>query len=316
LDIKEYKKGDEIGILDLFESVFNKKMSLEYWEWRFIKNPIHKNPMITLMWDDDKIVGHYAISPNKMQINDKTYLAALSMTTMTHPKYSGRGIFTKLATSLYKKEFERSELSLVWGFPNNNSHRGFIKNLKWKNACVIPTLTLDVPSFKYIESNKIDSFREVKSISLDNVKVHDKCVQNYDIKLNKDLNYFNWRYTENPESQYIILEMQDSAFVVAKLYETNSTHEIDILEWSIPIDFNFTKEALNAILQCFAEKFTITKINLWLPLNDKRHLDFEKLGFTNSAPLTYLGYSILNNNIGTKLSSDSWYFQMGDSDVY
>ena len=128
MEIKAYKLGDELKIIELFEQSFGKKMSLEYWKWRFSDNPFTSNIFIDLMWDNDLLVGHYAVSPVEMILEDKKILTALSMTTMTHPQYGGKGIFSKLAENLYKRLTEEG-YTMVWGFPNNNSHYGFNKNL-------------------------------------------------------------------------------------------------------------------------------------------------------------------------------------------
>lgn len=96
MEIRDYKPGDEKQILKLFEYSFGKKLPEEYWHWRFIDNP-QKQIMIKLMWDKEILAGHYAVSPIEMIVHGEKILTALSMTTMTHPDYIGKGIFTQLA---------------------------------------------------------------------------------------------------------------------------------------------------------------------------------------------------------------------------
>ena len=96
MEIRNYSSGDEQKILELFSLVFKKEMSLDYWKWRFLDNP-ERMTMIKLMWDGDLLAGHYALSPMRLLIGDDVVLSGLSMTTMIHPKYFGKGIFTKLA---------------------------------------------------------------------------------------------------------------------------------------------------------------------------------------------------------------------------
>lgn len=36
--IRDYKKGDEEGITDLFESVFGKVMTVEQWRWKYLRS--------------------------------------------------------------------------------------------------------------------------------------------------------------------------------------------------------------------------------------------------------------------------------------
>ena len=82
MEIRKYKLGDENAILDLFKLSFKKEMSLDYWNWRFRDNPIGTQ-MIYLMWDNSKLVGHYAVSPNILSIGGDMCKSALSMTMVS-----------------------------------------------------------------------------------------------------------------------------------------------------------------------------------------------------------------------------------------
>lgn len=143
MKIRDYTNGDEIEIVKLFELVFGKPMSLEYWTWRFRDNPCSKYA-IKLMWNEQELIGHYAVSPVMLDVEGVAQLTGLSMTTMTHPGYTGLGIFQQLSEALYKDMKDMLGMTAVWGFPNNNSHRGFIKNLEWKDIGVIPMMSCEV----------------------------------------------------------------------------------------------------------------------------------------------------------------------------
>ena len=127
MEIRGYQAGDEEKIYELFKMAFKKEIVPDFWKWRFLDNPFHKEPFIDLMWDGDTLAGHYAVSPIGMKVNGESVLTALSMTTMTNPNYGGQGIFPKLADSIYKKLTDVN-VQYVWGFPNMNSHYSFIKN--------------------------------------------------------------------------------------------------------------------------------------------------------------------------------------------
>jgi len=87
--IKKYVQGDETSILKLFQLVFKKEMTQEFWEWRFKNNPFTEDVFIYLMWDGSNLIGHYAVSPVELKIKGEIIKTALSMTTMTHPDYGG-----------------------------------------------------------------------------------------------------------------------------------------------------------------------------------------------------------------------------------
>jgi len=127
--VREYIPGDEQKILKLFNVVFGRKLDLRFWNWRFIENPYGKG-IIRLMFDKGKLVGQYAVIPTPLWVKDKVHKAAFSMTTMTHPDYWGRGIFTELASEAYSY-CKQSGIKVVFGFPNENSYHGFTKKLGW-----------------------------------------------------------------------------------------------------------------------------------------------------------------------------------------
>ncbi len=317
MEIKNYSAGDEEKIFELFELAFSKKMSFKYWNWRFIQNPYSK-PMIKLMWDNDLLVGHYAVSPNNLNYFDEIILAALSMTTMTHPYYSGKGIFGTLAESLYGDYSANENLKAVWGFPNNNSHYGFIKNLNWKNLELFPSFSLSTQSFK---PTKNILFKSFKNFNSNHINAIDKTNKNYTIYLKRNLEYLNWRYSQNPINNYDHFEYENnenSFFVVTKKFNSfsdSTKQEIDVLELFIPNDFEIIHTCISNILEYYNDK-NISKINLWLPLNDPKHILFEKAGFVQNLPITYSGIVVLDDKYSKLSNNNHWYISMGDSDIY
>ncbi len=118
MEIKRYKKGDEREILKLFSIAFGKDLSMDFWKWRYLQNPFLEDPVINLMWDGTKLIGHYAVSPVVLNVKGESIMTSLSLTTMTHPEYGGKGIFTKLAEDLYQNMYSIENIEAVWGFPN------------------------------------------------------------------------------------------------------------------------------------------------------------------------------------------------------
>lgn len=312
MKILPYKAGDEHYILELFETSFGKKLLPQFWNWRFADHPSGRY-MIMLMWDGDRVVGHYALSPCKMIIQGQELMTALSMTTMTHPDYAGRGIFTQLADALYEEQHDSCGLAAVWGYPNNNSHYGFIKNVKWRNLEQVPTFSVEAKHVQHVSSsvNVVQDFANFK---------HDVYSQ-APARIQLDASYLNWRYMKNPVNKYVVFERQTNtgySFAVAKRYNSFSfpgQTEVDIMEWEVPDDAVIQSEFLFEIKEYFASD-NVRCINMWMPLNDSRHIQLEKLGFCNTAPITYFGVRLLNKDCDVLLDIRNWYYGMGYSDIY
>lgn len=314
MEIRPYQPGDEQQILELFKISFGKPLSEAYWKWRFADHP-EKKMMIMLMWDGDKLAGHYAVSPVRMLVEKEEILTALSMTTMTHPDYAGRGIFTELAEALYSTEKAANNLTAVWGYPNNNSHYGFIKNVQWKNLEQVPTFSVEVKMIEDVASQiQIGSGFETK---------HFKPEANpaFTIQVKRDVSYLRWRYSDNPVNEYVIFEsdIQGELFfaVVKKFasFQEAGKFEADILEWEVPADVKIQQQFLSAIKKHFGGS-QLSRINMWIPLNDPRHIQLEKIGFRNLAPITYSGIRLLNSEFASMLNSKNWHYNLGYSDIY
>jgi hypothetical protein len=313
MEIKNYKKTDEKHILELFKNSFGKSMSLEYWKWRFLQNPFDTSTYISLMWDNQLLVGHYAVSPVQMVFERKLQKTCLSMTTMTHSNYFGRGIFSQLSENLYAK-LKSEDFEMVWGFPNNNSHYGFKKNLNWKDINIIPMMN--------ISKEKVDKLK-TKVTYLKHAIIGDVIQKSLNlidarIRINKTKAYLNWRYVNNPIADYKIISLEgyvNSVVIYKKIpsFSKLNTFEIDIMELYFCDDLDVLKKLIYAI--SLEEKEDIIKFNLWKNIYDYNQIFFEKIGFIYSQPLTYLGYRSFTNNLLPE-NMKNWDISLGYSDVY
>lgn len=314
LDLRPYRSGDETAILALFNQSFGKPINLEFWNWRFRDNPV-AGPMIYLAWDGDILAAHYAVSPVILSIAGEEHLTALSMTTMTHPDYRGRGLFTTLANNLYMSLAEQGYL-MVWGFPNDQSHRGFIRDLDWQEVYEIPMFHLDMnilnsaPSVAapIVELDKLDERVDA---------LWEKVKTDHDITVRRDRKYLNWRFCLRPQNNYRVFGYVDGerllGYMIFKRYQT----EVDIVDILTMREKKVGIELLLAVLD-FCRQNDINGVNTWLPVHDPLHLDLEKFGFRNTHPVIYMGARLLKrfNEISDITNVRKWYFTMSDSDVF
>lgn len=315
MELRKYQPGDEKRILELFKLVFRQEMSEEYWNWRFLSNPFTKDKFIYLMWEGDELIGHYAVSPVEMNMKGELIKSALSMTTMTHPQYGGKGIFSKLAAALYEDLKNKYGYKLIWGFPNNNSHYGFIKNLGWQDVAIIPMFSMKLTESRINLGERV-SYKLMQNFEEEITKQLNNSENKFSI--NKTREYLQWRYVQNPDVDYKILQLSSSkTIVVYKSIESldeKGKYEIDILEILIENKIDNLTGLINAIL-INENKNQIIKFNIWKSLFSEERLLFEKLGFKNTLPLTYLSFLKLNN-IAEVEKFQTWEIGMGYSDVF
>lgn len=80
--------------------------------------------------EDNEPAAFYGVFACEVEYKGQIYLVAQSGDTMTHPNHARKGLFTKLAKHTYEY-CKQIGVNLVFGFPNQNSYPGFVKNLSW-----------------------------------------------------------------------------------------------------------------------------------------------------------------------------------------
>lgn len=317
MELIDYKVGDEVFIKELFELVFKQNYSIALWRWRFENNPAGQRK-IKLMWENDKLIGQYAVSPVDVIVNGSIAKSALSLGTMTHPEYEGKGVFKNLAKSLYESLKLEGYIG-VWGFPNNNSHGGFVHSLGWSNLGVQHSLAIASSSLK----GEQNAFNLTEfEISTFNIS-HQEFIQSFQnsshsIYVMKSYQYLNWRYCEKPEVNYhkYFGTINGTQFlIVFKIFQDslNNKIAINILELYLK-DFSVLHTLLTAIFNNL--KLNIDVINIWKSLFNTDHLKLERVGFKLSTPQTYVGILPFIENSETITSYTNWNLNMGDSDVF
>ncbi|MCD4743792.1 MAG: GNAT family N-acetyltransferase, partial [Desulfobacteraceae bacterium] len=150
--LRGYKGGDEKQISHLFFNNFPDTLDPELicktWLWQF-QNSFSKDSGVSVAELSDEIVAHYAVMWFPMCYQDRRISGAVSTATVTDKKARGKGLFTKLAKKVFT-EIETEGCKLVFGFPNSQSIRGFIKKLEWFEIAKFPLLIKPVNFFPFL----------------------------------------------------------------------------------------------------------------------------------------------------------------------
>jgi GNAT superfamily N-acetyltransferase len=234
--IRPYRPGDEERIVTLYRLVFREEMTEQHWRWRY-RQLGDGHPAIALAECDNGLVGHYAVRPVRMKIGDSVCSAALSLDTMVHPDYRGQGMFVKLAANLYES-VARQGIHLVYGFPNENSHHGFVSKLGWIDLCGPVPLFVKLLNLEHVLSKRLPAngltglaarltalglcvLRPTKSVevplgcTLQQVSSFDQRVDRlweqasgcFSIVAVRDQRYLNWRFAAKPANGYTIFAL-------------------------------------------------------------------------------------------------------------
>ena len=221
---------DEIPkLLSLFQAVYNRPLSSEYWQWRYYGNP-ECNTEVLVIEHQGRIIGMRPMSSFTFKVADKEIRATLFTNVITHPSFRRMGVFSSLIKEAAQLSKNRGD-KFIYTFPNKKSFPAYMKIKGWNHIDSIPLYIKPLRIYNYLhrkvkKSNFVNSLSalrkleinppaiEVKECQLSISKlnrfdkqidelwnnIHDK----YTIILKRDSQYLNWRYIQRPDVDYII----------------------------------------------------------------------------------------------------------------
>ena len=313
LVLRPYRPGDESAIRELFQRTYAREMSEAYWRWRFAESP-GGHAFVELAWAGDTLAGHYAVTQLGMLVEGAMVRTGLSGTTMTHPEYRGRGLFVDLARSTYVRMAEQG-LDYVWGFPNTNSHRGFIERLDWFDIHEVPTLEGPVGALP-VPPERPQEVEEIERATSEVDALWERVRASAAVSVIRDAAYVNWRFADNPSASYRLFVHRGASgcdgLAVTKRYG-DALQVVEMLcDDESDVGLTLVEEALRS-----ARAQGAARINLWLNVGTHLHRRLEKWGMVPTAPVTYLGAASLRAQASPAFRSyGNWRISMSDSDVY
>jgi GNAT superfamily N-acetyltransferase len=224
--IRDYREGDEEGILALRQQVFGDVDQVRRlpgtWRWQFCRNPAGK-PIFALAEDRGRIVGQYVVIPTRFSVHGEALTLALSCDTMIHPDYRRQGLFIALAQEVYRRMEQEGRMAAVWGFPNQASLTGFTRGLDWRLLAVYPLRIIPLRPLTLIRTHlgikkapgpgplkKKGAVRTIPELTVEPVTRFDRAYDDlWQRRRNlapiiqiRDAAYLNWRYTAVPDFGY------------------------------------------------------------------------------------------------------------------
>lgn len=119
---------DEPAVLELMRLSLGWKASdpnREFFRWKHVENPFGVSPA-WVAESDGEIVGFRTFMRWKFHAPEGTVDAVRAVDTATHPRFRGRGIFTRLTLHALD-EMEHDGVTFVFNTPNDQSRPGYIK---------------------------------------------------------------------------------------------------------------------------------------------------------------------------------------------
>tara|TARA_R110000765_G_scaffold141121_2_gene241886 strand:+ start:11 stop:1003 length:993 start_codon:yes stop_codon:yes gene_type:complete len=297
---------------------------IDFWLWinRFLSK---ENSIVVIVEYQQKVVGHYAIIPGEVVLDEKKYQIGFGIHAVIESEVNNLVSIFEVTNLAYKKAKELG-LKFIYGFPNKNYRLIQQKIERWQQIGLFSAYEIDINKYlintdlnKYQIEKITDSTKSILSLA----KIFDKKVnpktKNY---FDKSFLYYVNRYIKHPHKFYdsFLIKNQEgnSAIVILKKFRENNTikgHLIDFLHQE-----NFKFETIIDISIFILKKEKIDLLSLW-HINGEIKEIFENRGLEPKGFNTFFGLKFLDKDFkkthqDVLLDFNNWTLMMGDSDAF
>jgi hypothetical protein len=339
--------------LTLYEQIFennNDPKIKQRLEWMHENNPAKKK-YFSIYLDEkaNRPAALYAVFPVIFKSFTDKINAVQSIDTITDINYRGMGLFKKLALDCYKNASEDG-VNFVYGFPNEQSAPGFFKSLGWKPIAEVPFLIkpvnifyplqyklkknipfrlnlnlglkwlLSAPKNKYI-INDLPQFDEAYN------ELWQKFATTFNIGVNRDADYMNWRIANHPTEKYIVKSFKiadtlAAVFVLSVKAEKHSGKIGYILD--VIYDPAYISDIAYLFHKTIKEEFYKAKVDIilaWCFNHSQNYSIYKRNGFFDipkklqPIQLFFGANNFLDKDNKTFFEKKNWYLSYCDSDT-
>ncbi|WP_436346755.1 GNAT family N-acetyltransferase [Natronorubrum sp. FCH18a] len=149
--IRSFESSDRDALLSLYETVFDKDRSADWFRWKYTANPYVDHVPIVVAETDGELVGCRAFFALEMRIGDDEPIAFQPCDTMVHPAHQGQGLFSRMNEYALERYADGPPL-FCFNFPNEEAKPGNL-NHGWKEIGTVPTY--------YRPQDPVESVRKV-----------------------------------------------------------------------------------------------------------------------------------------------------------
>ena len=330
--VRPYRPGDESSILELFELVFDVKRDPGIWNWQFRDGPVGVHSYVGQR-DDGEIVSQFCSIPVRVRVRDRDVVFGQMVDSMVHPSFRGslkkKGLFATTVDTYVERYGHLEEEVIMMGLPNPEAYRigkklcGYVPMIKTylHRKPVIPDPTLPAlpedARFRHTEF----TVRLVDRFGPDHDEFFARLAPRHFAITHRDALHLNWRYADNPQWNYTIVELRTKSDGVLQGYAVTredwlEEYDFIIADWFVDADVPGACEALESSCVHLARRANKPRVYGMLnPMcSDSRF--FEDLGYVlmptrfRMVSRTYAADFVTPDEL-----NHHWYYTMGDFDV-
>ncbi|HYC92861.1 MAG TPA: GNAT family N-acetyltransferase [Thermoanaerobaculia bacterium] len=322
VETRGYAAGDEAQILGLFARAFpHAPRSLEHFRWKFRENPFG-NERISLAFDDDRLVAHYAgyVVPFFAYGND--VLAHQIGDTMTDVsvRHIGRGptsVIGRTALDFYAR-FCEGQVAFNYGFNVGNIQK---ISLRYLRSDRVEPVTYRVakpprPISRYARWLRGWQLELVRETTGEWDELFARCANAYRFLVRRDARYVRWRYLDCPDTEYAVVAIRKWRRLVGWIAFRIRGQRFT---WGDALFDPRHLDAVEVVLRHVVPSYPVDAIEAWFPPRP-RFFDetLQRLGFeTRPEPqdLSVMCVPFAWPDVVAHMRED-FYYTWGDSDLF
>jgi hypothetical protein len=225
-------------LIPLMQNCFGMEVDINYFEWKFRKNPAGFVVGYYAMHKSGEIAAYYGVIPELYIINGNKETIYQSCDTMTHSNHRRKGLFQQLALHCYGNLRNESKLFII-GFGGGQSTPGFIK-FGWSEIFNMryyfyPKLFKSFQFLKHAVVDEIFDYKRIEHLTMKSnitAKIHSK----------KSAEIYQWRVS-NPLHHYKTIAIKGNTHT----YESYLTY-YELKNKLVLFDFYISGESSGANL--------------------------------------------------------------------
>jgi hypothetical protein len=341
VEIRPYQRGDEVGIVDLFNAVFGENdrsfvpRRLEHWRWQFEANPLSHHTYVAVDRASAAIVGTYTAIPGNWQLDGASFIGSQAVDTCVHKEHRSvlkrEGVFLTLAREWFARYGQPDADRIVYGFPNPIAYRIGTKQLDYR-----PVHTPVVASVRDFDQAWIDYLpgmggERLVVESLDDVPgdvdaLAAAAAKDLRLVQTRDTAYLRWRYRDCPTHRYRILAAREPAAAEGTpgalrglLVMRTSWFDkplAPLVDWVVRGDDQEAFAALAHSAANLAKAAGKSRLETWVPPWSDHARTLATIGFAPDPSRFNLCIRVFGPAIDEHWAKQHWFFTMGDSDIY
>jgi GNAT superfamily N-acetyltransferase len=315
---RSYQAGDERRIIRLFHIAFRKQKSLSRWRWEFLENPYETANIVLLESDKAGIVGHYGGILVRFNFRGNVIPVCQIVDVMIHPAFRGRAVWDRLFRA-YIQRSRNNGIKFLYGFNERvvarSNRRFFGAELAVVSEWVreIPhSLALRVPA------NDSPEVFPVARFDIHADALWERIKQSFPCATVRDSRYLNWRYSPRSDRKYVLWQAADpsSGRILAMVVLGESESDGLIFELlSEPDDAQSIAALFRASIGHFSRAGK-SRVRVWLSAHGTLRQCAQAEGFRPVDSGFYLNLLSLDASLDAATVKESFYYTLGDYDVY